>query len=184
MDRIVRVNDGHDSNEQREDVERAVLPFEHYFFNTAIPNELDTFSGPVVLTLNPAEMTDTHFHRLDPIPTNLMYVRFRTNIWNLHILHNAVLYYTNKHDVPVVLTFMAYYETPVPPRFQFAYEWKKRTSNPYWCIRAREKRIIEDKYLDNELVYSCGYKDSHSCMRCGNCVREYYNTIERMRKIP
>jgi len=48
-------------------------------------------------------------------------------------------------------------------------------------ITEQAKREIEGFYDDNELVYTCGYKNSHSCSRCGNCVREYYNAKERMR---
>ena len=52
------------------------------FFNTSIPNNLAGYGRPVVLTVNPGEMTDEDAHLVRPIPDNLMFVRFRTNTWN------------------------------------------------------------------------------------------------------
>lgn len=82
-DRIVRMNDGNDSNNQRKLVEKIAQQYDNYFFNTSIPVRLEQFSGPVVLTINPGEMTDNTFHRLEFVPENLMFARIRTNTWNL-----------------------------------------------------------------------------------------------------
>ncbi|MBU1028855.1 hypothetical protein KKE28_01480, partial [Patescibacteria group bacterium] len=77
--RIVRLNDGNDSNNQRVLVMAAADQYEHVFFNTSIPKDLAGFGRPVVLTVNPGKKTDRNAHLLTPPPTNLMFVRFRTN---------------------------------------------------------------------------------------------------------
>ena len=42
-----------------------------------------------------------------------------------------------------------------------------------------------DEFWENDMVYSCskieGEKASRSCARCGNCLREYFATMERIR---
>jgi len=183
MGRIVRVNDGNDSNFQRNIVEQVATGqgYIDYFFNTAVPKDLGDFSGPVVLTVNPGKMTDQDFYKLKEIPDNLMFVRIRTNTWNLfNIVDPAVSYYTNR-GVAVVLTFMAYYTTLVPQDYKKYYEWKKRTLNSYWILKQEAIGTIMHMFRNNALVYSCGYKDRHECIFCGNCLREYYNAKERLR---
>ncbi len=178
--RIVRVNDGNDSNVNRETVLGMTSCYEHRFFNTAIP-KLD-FPGPVVLTVNPGGMTDRDCHRLDTIPDNLMFVRVRANMWNLHVVDAVVAHYTLDHKVPAVLTFMAYYHSTPPKAFAKAYEWRKRTLNSYWAITTKAWRKVMQFYEHNPLVYSCGREGIASgCARCGNCLREYFVTMERMR---
>jgi len=77
--RVVRVNDGNDSNVDRETVLDVTQHYEHKFYNTAIARDLGGFPGPVVLTLNPGKMTDKAWYCIDPIPGNLMFTRVRTN---------------------------------------------------------------------------------------------------------
>jgi len=81
--RIVRINDGNDSNHQHELVITSTKHYPMKFYNTAIPKNLEIFDAPVVLTVNPAKMTDARAYFLDPIPKTLMFVRVRTNTWNL-----------------------------------------------------------------------------------------------------
>ena len=178
--RVVRINDGNDSNNQRELVEKIASQFADYFFNTSINYKLEEFSAPVVLTLNPGKITDKDFHRLNSIPKNLMFVRYRTNMWNVHILKEAIDYYTTK-KVPVIITFMAYYTQVIPIKYRQYYEWKQRTLNSYWCLKQEEVDVILDDYKNNSYVYSCGIKGQYSCSFCGNCIREYYNTKERIK---
>lgn len=179
--RVVRLNDGNDSNNQRELVEKTAKQYKDYFFNTSIPYKLDKFSGPVVLTINPGKMTDDYFFKLRKIPKNLMFVRIRTNLWNLNqIVIPAIKYYTDM-GTSVVLTFMAYYTTPIPKKYKKDYIWKKRTTNNYWCLKPEKIDEIMNKFKDNPYVYSCGVKGQYYCKFCGNCLREYYNTKERMR---
>jgi hypothetical protein len=186
---IVRVNDGNDSNVQRELVIASTSQYDHRFFNTSIP-QLD-FPAPVVLTVNPGRKTDVSWHRLEHIPKNLMFVRIRTNTWNLDsVVDPAVQYYTThpERGVPVVLTFMAYFRTEdeMPPEHRKHYVFRRRTTNDYMAITTEAWREIMKRYQDNGLVYSCGKiegeKGDTHCLRCGNCVREYHNTRERMRE--
>jgi hypothetical protein len=178
---IVRVNDGNDSNHQRGEVIKATRRFPLRFYNTSRPWDLAGFREPVVLTVNPAGMTDREFHRLvEGIPRNLMFVRIRTNVWNLNdVVEPAVEYYTSQ-DVPVVLTFMAYHSENGVKLKQY-YEYRKRTSNPYWAIKTDAWRDTMWRYKDNPLVYSCGREGlTTACERCGNCVREFMRTKERL----
>lgn len=182
-DYIVRVNDGNDSNVNRQLVLDSTQWYPNKFFNTALNKDLKGFGAPVVLTLNPGEMTDTEWHKVHPIPKNLMFVRVRTNAWNLkNIVTPAVNYYTS-NDVPVVLTFMAYYEKK--PLMNDDYIYRKRTMNSYYAITTKAWERIMEPFRYNKYVYSCGKvegeKGTSGCKYCGNCLREYYNTLERMR---
>jgi hypothetical protein len=149
--RVVRINDGNDSNVQRELVEKVAQQYDDYFFNTAIPENLGTFSAPVVLTLNPGQMTDTSFHKLWKIPKNLMFVRVRVNAWNVEfVADGAVKYYTDSgyigRAVPIMLTFMAYYTQNIPDEYKKMYEWKKRTLNSYYVLKPHYWQKIVDRY--------------------------------------
>lgn len=187
--RVVAVNrGGNDSNNERALVEQVGKRFIERFFNTASPQALDQYPGPVVLTVNPGEMTDTDFHLLDEFPKNLMFVRVRVNAWNINeVVIPAVYHYTDE-DVKVVLTYMAYYRKDVPqvgwvdlPPGESFYEWKKRTLNSYWVLTDYVRQLIEQKYIDNPFVYTCGYKGTHDCKSCGNCLREYYRVKEELK---
>lgn len=179
--RIVRINDGNDSNFQRDLVERIAQKYGDYFFNTAIPLALEGFSAPVVLTVNPAKMTNKSFYKLKTIPNNLMFVRIRTNTWNLfNVVEPAVSYYANR-GVAIVLTFMAYFTTSIPQNHQKYYEWKKRTLNSYYVLKNEEIDVIMSMFRHNPLVYSCGIKGRHECIFCGNCLREYYRVKEKIK---
>lgn len=191
--RVVRVNDGNDSNVYRHIVKDAVKFYPLKFFNTSIPTDLEFFEDPVVLTLNPAEMTDKEFYKLSPIPKNLMFVRIRANMWNLvDVIIPAVSYYAQK-KVPVVLTFMAYYEDEedkfpkdIPIKYKSFYKYRKRTTNKYYAITTLGWELIMREFKYNKWVHSCGKiegkrGDTH-CRFCGNCLREYFATMERIRK--
>jgi hypothetical protein len=179
--KVVRVNDGNDSNNQRDLVIDATNIYKQRFFNTSLPIKIGEFPAPVVLTINPSKMTDSHFHKIsDPLPKNLMYVRFRVNMWNTALCDEAVTYYTSR-KIPVILTFMAYYELTVPEQYKDSYEFRKRTLNSYWVLTQKACDSIIQRYVGNSLVYTCG-KDAktYACARCGNCLREYFACKERM----
>lgn len=179
--RIVRVNDGNDSSNQREEVMAAVKKYPQKFYNTSMSWDLDKFDGPVVMTINPGKMTDREVELTDPIPSNLMFVRVRANTWNTRLVDRAVEYYTAK-GIPVVLTFMAYYTLEVRKGCENDYTYRQRTMNSYWVITAEAWDRVMARYKDNQLVYACG-KDANTfaCSRCGNCLREYYATVEKMK---
>lgn len=179
--KVVRMNDGNDSNNQRSLVESVAKGYEHVFFNTSTPYKLEEFLAPVVFTVNPGIMTDVDFHRLDPIPKNLMFVRVRVNTWNPEVLSSVINYYT-KREVRVVITFMAYYTTPIPSAEKDFYTYEKRVTNPYWVLNQDMQIDIMDTFWNNPYVYECGYKNTHSCKFCGNCLREYFRVIEEMKE--
>lgn len=190
--RIIRVNDGNDSNVDREAVIKACRIYPMKFYNTAIPKDLDKFDAPIVLTVNPGKMTDKGFYMIGEIdfggkwPKNLMFVRFRTNMWNLELLDKAVEYYTAK-ETPIVLTFMAYFVSQGHIlAHDRSYIFRKRTLNSYWAITTEAWEGVMARYKYNKWVYSCGKiegeKGTSACRHCGNCIREYFATTERMRK--
>jgi hypothetical protein len=179
--RVVRVNDGNDSSVNREHVIAQTDKYKDRFFNTAVAYHLEDFPGPVVLTVNPGKMTDQDFILLADPPKNLMFVRVRVNTWNLDVVSEVVEWYAHERRIPVVLTFMAYFEASVPEREQVYYEYRRRTLNSYWCIRKVKWREIMTA-LGGPLVYSCSGPGPSGCKHCGNCLREYYATKERMRE--
>lgn len=182
--RIVRVNDGNDSNVQRKRVIEATRDYEMKFYNTAIPKNLDEFDAPVVLTVNPGKMTDSDAYLFDPIPITLMFVRVRVNAWNLDLVGKAVEHYS-KREVPVILTFMAYFEGKIPEGHEGKYIFRKRTLNSYWAITTAAWEEIMARYKYNKFIHSCGKiegeKGTTACRYCGNCLREYFATMERIR---
>lgn len=193
--RILRVNDGNDSFNDYEWVMRATQHSHDKFYNTSNPVGLDMLhDAPVVLTINPGKMTDHGYYLLAEkfitrpdivVPSNLMFVRIRTNMWNIDdVVDPAVKYYTNL-GVPVVLTFMAYESgLSIPDCYKDWYELKTRTLNPYYAITQDTFELFLDMYKLNNLVYTCGKDaDTHACKHCGNCLREYYATRERMKTV-
>jgi hypothetical protein len=177
---VVRMNDGNDSNVDRDKVLAEAARHREVFFNTSIAHDLEGFPGPVVLTLNPGRKTDTKIHLLDPIPKNLMMVRFRTNLWNRWLLDQAVQHYT-PHGIPVNLTFMAYYTETIPVQYRQYYHYRQRTMNSYWVLKPEVWDTVIQQYRDNPLVQTCG-KDAttYACRHCGGCLREYFACKVRM----
>lgn len=116
-----------------------------------------------------------------------MFVRFRVNMWNLWLLREAVNYYA-KREVPIVLTFMAYYdESSIPTMFKGNYIFRERTINSYYAITTESWRRVSRFWEDTEYdkwVYTCGKIEGERgttlCRFCGNCIREYHATMERM----
>ncbi len=183
LNKVIRVNDGNDSNVNRKLVMESVAKYPMRFYNTAINKDLDLFDAPVVLTINPGKQTDKSWEKVDPTPHNLMFVRFRINTWNLSLADAAVDYYSN-NEIPIILTFMAYYNLSIPESHQPNYIYRKRTLNSYWAITTKAWEDIMSRYKYNKRVYSCGKIEGElgvsGCRYCGNCLREYFATIERM----
>jgi len=188
--RVVRVNDGNDSLLDAETVLSATKQYPLRFYNTCA-NAPELFPGlpaPVVWTVNPGDMTDRAWYSLgllESAPPQLMFVRVRTNTWNIDgVVDPAIDYYTSR-GVPVVLTFMAYHSRgSIPPTHRCRYLHRKRTSNDYWAISTGAFHDIMWHYRHNVLVYSCGHiegeRGSTACRYCGNCLREYFAARERM----
>jgi hypothetical protein len=174
------MNDGNDSNIQRDLVMEIAKQYKQVFFNTSINKDLANFKHPVVLTANPSTKTDTvpNISEIPDPPANLMFVRVRTNAWNTEVVDKFVEFYT-KFEVPTVLTFMGYYTQDIPKDYLFQYEFKKRTLNSYYVLTKQAYLNIVNRYQDNPWVYTCGKYNTYSCSKCGNCIREYYNTVVR-----
>ena len=91
-----------------------------------------------------------------------------------------------KKEIPIVLTFMAYFTEAEKVKNNPDYIYRKRTLNSYYAITTDAWRRIMKQYENNKWVHSCGkiegeLGDTH-CRFCGNCLREYFATITRMDK--
>ena len=182
-DGIVRMNCGNDSNNDRELVLQAARQYKRTFFNTSLP--AFEFPGPVVFTANRRE--EEYPTLVDPIPDNLMFVRLRTSATNLKYVDTAADYYA-KRQVPVVITFMAYYDCqPVVDEREVGlpadqcYVWKIRHVNPYWCATPALMQAVMDRYVDLRLVSMCDSIASGYCRDCRNCESHYLQTMKRLR---
>jgi hypothetical protein len=173
---IVRVNDINDSNNQRALVlERTEQYAGRCFYNTAEPIP---FEAPWVLTLNPGRMTNKTIYSATSFDfSKLMFVRFRVNTKNLTLAEHAVLVYTTL-NIPVVLTFLAYFKTPAPRGHEAFYETKKRTKNTYQVIKFPVWEAIMDHFKSNSLVHSCSGPNNFKCANCGTCEREFRRVNE------
>jgi len=179
-DGIVRVNDGHDSNIERDKVIKVARRYKHYFFNTSIPRF--DFPGPVVYTANREEEkpVDLRFLRCDGI-ANIMFIRLRVSASNVRLVKNAVESITENRHIPVVLTFMRYYNAECLPDVQ-AYELKRHILNSSWCpTHATYEWIMRDVGVGyNRLVTMCGTPDSPYCRDCRNCEHYYWIAKRRL----
>lgn len=187
--KIVRMNSLHDSNIRRSTVLRAAKRYKHVFFNTSIPNF--DFPGPVVYTANPAEEQPVEMLFLrDPNAYKLMFIRLRVSAVNLHHIREAVRAIHEYSDIPIVLTFMAYYERPdwmTDADFHvnfsddgsiLAYVWKVRHINQYWCPTKMLKKSVLKMMRDTagRQVTICGTLASNYCRDCRNCEAYYWIT--------
>ena len=170
--KIVRINCGNDSNVDRDLVIKTAQQYKNYFFNTSICN-LD-FPGPVVLTANPKEEKAAWMAAV--LPPNVMFVRLRVSDTNLKFIDDAIEWYTGDL-VPVVLTFMSYYDRNPGPN----YEWKIRHINSYYCPTKEFMKSVMARYKGNRLVSMCGSMDESYCRACKNCEIYYWQTMKRMR---
>ena len=173
---IVRVNCGHDSNINKREVFKKTKKYKYKFYNTSIMNF--NFPDPFVWTANPKE--EVPF--VDKIPNNLMFVRLRVSSTNLWHIGNAVRTYASFYQVPVVLTFMAYYnEEPIDKK---NYEWQVRHINSYWCPKKKfMKEVLQEmKRYGKRLVTMCGTLESRYCKDCRNCERYYWQTVKHIKE--
>lgn len=191
-DGIVRLNCGNDSNNQRDLVIETAKQYKNFFFNTSVPRY--DFPGPVVLTANPAEEDWTRYTLPDwqggewwSPAKNIMYIRLRTSATNLDLVANAARVWTAAL-VPVVLTFMAYYDAkPTVPDDvsscvgEPCYVWHVRHINSYWCPTKAFMRYVMSHYRNNHLVCMCSSIESAYCKDCRNCETHYIQTTKRLR---
>ncbi|MHA1288427.1 MAG: hypothetical protein ACTSPB_13570 [Candidatus Thorarchaeota archaeon] len=204
---IVRMNTGHDSNLLKELVIETARKYRRCFFNTSI-SDFD-FPGPVVFTANRkeeepawcpvvdrAEKTRQIHSKQEQFFDRLMFVRLRVSPTNLELIEHAVAAWT-AIDVPVVLTFMSYYDQAPPGTDEMnrpdygicygwksfvTYQWKKRHTNSYYCptfafICYVLKRM---QGFGGRLVTMCGTPKSNWCRDCQNCKTYYIQTAKRL----
>jgi len=183
--KIVRMNSLHDSNIQRWRVLKAAKKYQHVFYNTAIP-EFD-FPGPVVYTANSSEEQPVEMDFLrSPFYNNLMFVRFRVSSTNLHHIDRAVGIMHEYSDIPIVLTFMAYYDYEPNQHSErspaVCYVWETRHINKYWCPTRGFKRYVLNRMrkIADRQVTMCGTLYSNYCKDCHNCESYYYITKRRL----
>jgi len=206
-DGIVRMNAGHDSNIEKDEVLRFAEIYPHVFFNTSIPDF--EFPGPVVFTANAKEeepawcpivnrrgKTRVVPARQIQFYDRLMFVRLRVSPMNLEYIENAVACWTAAR-VPVVLTFMAYYDQDPPGLLKMgddfhwedgegkgymAYTWRKRTLNSYYCATSEWIRqvTLRMKKYGGRNVTICGTYDDAKCSVCRNCETFYWQTMRHM----
>lgn len=179
--KIVRVNSGHDSNIDRGMVLRKTQHFEHVFYNTAIGKGIKKFLSPVVFTCNGGPRS--RLKLLYPVPKNLMFVRVRVDSWDVETVDKAVKYYWEEHRVPIVLTFMRFYNGDlIPEEAKNDYEWRKNVTNSYWCPKVETVLRIMGEFKGRG-VRTCGTPASSSCFDCRNCELLYWDCLRRMCKV-
>lgn len=175
---IMRVNSGHDSNIEREKVIDETEKYEKRFFNTSIP-KFD-FPAPVVWTANPKE--EEPVPEVD-IPDNVMFIRLRVSSTNWKHIKYAIEAYCDL--VPIVLTFMAYYDKE--PECATNYVWKKRHLNSYWCPTREFMKMTVNKAKEIAIggrnIVLCSDLDAYQCEDCRNCETYYYQTIKHMKEV-
>ena len=179
-DGIVRVNSGHDSNIERDYVISSTRSYKKRFFNTSITNL--HFPDPVVLTVNPREEEEAFlpiFLTIKEIK-RLMFVRIRVSSTNLEFVIQAAEAW-GEAGVPVVLTFMRYYEqTEYDKQLKIFYKKRKSISNVYWCPTPTFMRAtLAFVQQFNSEIKMCGTPESSYCRDCMNCANFYYKTKER-----
>lgn len=182
-DGIVRVNSGHDSNISREYVIESTKLYTKRFFNTSIP-EFD-FPVPVVFTANRFEESWSWLPRTVPSTSfdKLMFVRLRVSSTNLGHVKFAVEEW-REAGVPVVLTFMRYYDADEFAKQNVSY-YTQRThvTNSYWCpTEAFMRRTIAAMCAFNSEIEMCGTPISSFCKDCLCCERYYYEAKRRMQR--
>ena len=172
-DKIVRINSGHDSAIDKEHVEWSTRHYKNKFFNTALP--VTDFSAPVVVTVN-KNIDDKFIEFSDEECKNIMFVRIKTNTWNLDLVDKAVNYYSSK-KTPVVLTMMRYLHSEHVKNPE-DYEYQKNILNSYYKLKEEPfKSKIHGRYQDNVLY--CGVPNGPKfCKECGNCEKLYNSFIE------
>ena len=187
---IVRMNCGNDSNTRRCECIKQAEKYENFFFNTSIPQF--EFPGPVVYTANRLEEEPIDFSFLSDRKNlhKLMFVRLRVSASNKDYVKRGVEVIT-KMQIPVVLTFMAYYEKEALdivadkyPGARAFYIKRIRHINEYWCPLGFFMRntLHKMKRTGGNLVSMCGAPSSNFCRDCMNCAAYYWIAKKRIEK--
>ena len=169
-EKIVRVNSGNDSNVDRDWVIGSTLKYKEKFYNTSLPRF--DFPGPVIFTCNGRD-TDYSAMIVKKDTYNLMAVRFRTNLWNLDLLYEVIVHYSQRHKIPVTITFMRYTKLDfIPEQYRLFYVYRKSILNEYYALLPEKQEEVVSNY-SYELVGRCGKSWSSYCRDCGRCSKLY-----------
>ncbi len=181
INKIVRFNALHDSNIHKALVLKTAKKYKDVFFNTSIA-DFD-FPGPVVYTANPEDNhpVEVNFLR-DRKSNNIMFIRLRVSYINLYHLKLAVRLIHDYSNIPIVLTFMRYYDEPTVDSAM--YIKRKHILNVYWCPTKYFKRLVMEtlKEISGNQVTMCGTIESDYCIDCRNCEAFYWITKKRMKE--
>ena len=176
--KIVRMNAEHDSNIEREAVVKQALQYDDSFFNTSMLNL--NFPRPVVLTVNADESNVYDPLDVSPIEqlNNIMFVRVRVSSLITKCELDRLIGIWTCYYVPVVLTFIRYYQQIIQKEYQDKYEYKKHVLHSCWQLKdSIKKSLINDLRRDyGSFVYKCG----EQCKDCRNCESFYYLAKQRM----
>jgi len=205
--KIVRVNSYYDSNDNKGLVIETVRKagWEHFFFNTCVPNfdfpifvprgptaDFGYRQAPVVYTCNGGAWNEWNFQASgycypypdgrepDRLPPNVMYVRIRTNTWMVRSQDAMVGHYLEQ-DVPVVLTFLCYTDaTYIPDEAKKDYGESVHVTHRYWRPTSLAMIEVVRRYKGTG-VRMCGTPWSSACVDCLNCELLYWQCMERMK---
>ena len=170
-ERIVRVNSYNDSNNDHPHVVTTTKRYARKFFNTSKPSF--AFNAPVVFTCNGREPLFV------ACPPNVMMVRVRYTMWDLHVQDELVEHYLHQH-VPVVLTWMRFGSLDaIPPQERQHYEHRRHLLHDYWQLTATSKVLQMERFAGTG-VRCCGLPWSSLCVDCGNCEAAYFTTMRRL----
>lgn len=172
--KIVRVNSGNDSNLNKEYVIKQTINYPYKFYNTSLPNF--DFPGPVVFTCNGRNLILAN-EGLE----NLMAVRIRVSPFNLDDVSKAVEHYRVNHNIPVIFTFMHYYDDKViPNEYKNLYIFKQHVINSYYCLTKEAMVSILEKFKGKG-IRVCGSPWSSLCKDCNNCELLYWQFLNKKR---
>lgn len=173
--KLVRVNDGFDSNVEMPKVIDDTRKYPYKFYNTSISR---LFSEPTVLTINGRDTDETYIEPslIHGSLATLMAIRFRINLWNIGLFEDALeMYRSEEVDTPFLLTDMRYTDiNDIPKEYRQYYEKKKHIKNVYYRLNPEGLAIIF-QLLKHRGVYWCGnpFNGSTYCRDCQLCVHFY-----------
>jgi hypothetical protein len=185
-DDIVRMDDGHDSNLQRELVVQTAAQYKNVFYNTSIARL--NFDAPVVLTANPREEQSDTWAWPDAVgyPINLMAVRIRLTPANVSDTTRLLMEWTDR-GVAVLVSHMRYYTQDAlfdmlvgaPTVSSADYDFHKHVLNDCWQPNAGlQQRLGTAIGLGRRHgAYLCGDKP---CKDCRQCESLYWLARRRM----
>ena len=80
---------------------------------------------------------------------------------------------------------MRYYKDEIPSQYKKYYSFKKKIINSYWMLNEKGWKMVKKDIIDkNDLVSTCGTEGANPkflCSDCGNCLKHYFSTVERLK---